>query len=342
MSCSNTVSISPFYIDDAYADSGNILAVDFFQCKSCHVPIPQYQPHIRTMPHITESHVLCVTCECAMSHMRWVTCDTKHMTECFVSHVNETSHMSHALCDTCECVTYETTHVTYEEVSLVTYEQVSHVTYECVTSRTTPHTTESCHIARVVKWPQLRGWRAACAWLRWACHAHRWAVRRRAAPHPSRYSAPHTALPLPAAPETRWVGHDAFICGTWRIHMWDMMHSCGTRRIHMWDKTHSYVGHDVFTCGTWCIHTWDMTHSYVQQDSCRTAPVSLLNAAHRTFTFRSACGTWGIHACDVTHLYVWRDSWICATRCTHRCDSSICVTWRIHMRGMAHLYVWHD
>ena len=73
------------------------------------------------------------------------------MTECFVSHVNETSHMSHVLCDTCECVTYETTHVTYEEVSLVTYEQVSHVTYECVTSRTTPHTTESCHIARVVK-----------------------------------------------------------------------------------------------------------------------------------------------------------------------------------------------
>ena len=37
-------------------------------------------------------------------------------------------------------------------------------------------------------------------------------------------------------------------------------HVCGTWRIHMWDMTHSRVRHDSFICVTWFIHVCDMAH----------------------------------------------------------------------------------
>ena len=35
------------------------------------------------------------------------------------------------------------------------------------------------------------------------------------------------------------------------------------RLIYTWDTKHSYVGHDSLICGTWLLHIWDMIHPHV-------------------------------------------------------------------------------
>jgi len=109
-------------------------------------------------------------------------------------------------------------------------------------------------------------------------------------------------IDAPATFVTR-VYHNASICVTWLIHMWDM--------------THWYVWHDSFICVTWLIHMWNMTHSYVWHDSFMcdmTHPC----ACHHS----SICVTWLVQTCDMTHSYAWHDSFICVTWLIHICHSS--------------------
>ena len=97
------------------------------------------------------------------------------------------------------------------------------------------------------------------------------------------------------------VWHDALICNTWRIHMWDMrsihMWDIG---IHMWDMIYLYVIHDVFTCETCYIHMWDigiqmwdMTHSYARH--------RYSHVRHDT----SRRDTWRIHMWDMRRTHMW-------------------------------------
>ena len=102
---------------------------------------------------------------------------------------------------------------------------------------------------------------------------------------------------LPACDEFHYlelpVWHDAFICTTWRIHMYYITHSyvwpesfiCVTRLIHMCDMTCSYVWHDSSVCVAWLIHVCAIIYSYAWLD----------------------LSWWGIcftDMCDMTHPYV--------------------------------------
>jgi len=72
-----------------------------------------------------------------------------------------------------------------------------------------------------------------------------------------------------------YLGPDSFMCGRdacTNMNTWNEAVSW----IHSRDMTHSYVWHDAFICWTWLIHMWDiihsclwgLTHSYVWRDSC--------------------------------------------------------------------------
>ena len=64
-----------------------------------------------------------------------------------------------------------------------------------------------------------------------------------------------------------YMEHDSLICETWLIHTWD-------RCMHIWNMTHSYAGHVPFIRGTWLIlwcHltlAWSMTLSWHSRVSC--------------------------------------------------------------------------
>ena len=128
----------------------------------------------------------------------------------------------------------------------------------------------------------------------------------------------------------------SFICWTWLVDMWEMIHS---RRpvssvvhslafayiifiewvIHIIDMTYLYVGRDSFTCETRHTTT-DMIDSYVRH-SCRPASsggapphicihtihwMSNSYAGHKSFI----CGTWLIH---MWHITLSHDLFICDT-----------------------------
>ena len=133
---------------------------------------------------------------------------------------------------------------------------------------------------------------------------------------------------LPACDEFHYlelpVWHDAFICTTWRIHMYYITHSyvwpesfiCVTRLIHMCDMTCSYVWHDSSPRVTGLIHMYDMTYRCFEFGAC-----------HRVF------------------IYVWHDSFVLDTT-NAQCDMTHpCVTWLTGAssleHGMAFSYMCH-
>ena len=56
------------------------------------------------------------------------------------------------------------------------------------------------------------------------------------------------------------VDHDSFLCVA-RHYAWAWHYTCVRHASFVCERTHSNMGHDSFICGTWLIHIWDMIHS---------------------------------------------------------------------------------
>jgi len=129
-----------------------------------------------------------------------------------------------------------------------------------------------------------------------SCHTHEWVYIMSESYTTYRWVMSHTWMSL-----YHIMGHDSFVCVTWRIDMWYMTHSYDLHvlwgahppenpsliYIILWGMTHLWLGHDSFVCGTWLIHmtflhderhihlkarrmhewSWDMTLQYEGHDS---------------------------------------------------------------------------
>jgi len=124
-----------------------------------------------------------------------------------------------------------------------------------------------------------------------------------------------------------YVSHDVFICVTWLIGTWDMIHAYGghdssTRLIwliHTFDKlmhtfhmTHPHVWHDSSTRVTWLIHTFDMTHP-TRNLLTRSVIIGFRVEGSRFCCDRGIGGphSWILDMCDTIHWYVSHDSIVC-------------------------------
>jgi len=169
--------------------------------------------------------------------------------------------------------------------------------------------------------------------------------------------------------------HDAFICVTWLIRMWDMTclyvwnvsFICVTSLIQMCDMTCSYVWHVSFICVTFLIHMCDMSYwcvchdvciwvswrcSYVMRHQSHGSKKSRFKSLQLPEFRMDLLNDWDQQKTseilmDVNVLFqslsVGRFSHVCDK--THSYvwhDSFICATWLIHMCDLTHSYVWHD
>ena len=88
-----------------------------------------------------------------------------------------------------------------------------------------------------------------------------------------------------------YVWHDAFICVTWRIHVYDMHLSYVV--VHMCDMGHSHMWHDAFMCVI-CWFIWMSHATYVWHECVWHDP--------------SMCVSWLIHTCDCITFHISQDA----------------------------------
>jgi len=124
------------------------------------------------------------------------------------------------------------------------------------------------------------------------------------------------------------VWHDAFICVTWLVHVYDLTQGSFirvTRLIHTCNMTPSYVWHASFICVTWFIHMYDVTYSYVWYDSfiC-DIPLPPLHLAH-VYTHTHI----HIHIQIYTYTYIY----------IHIGTSSICTHTDIYINTSIYTYI---
>ena len=160
---------------------------------------------------------------------------------------------------------------------LAYYFVMSHISINYV-----PHVNESFPTCEWVMSCRHRSWLSCptyeCVmshtWMSHILHFMEWVM----------FHIPH----MRPSPRVMPAGHDAFTCGTWLIHTWDMTHSGVQNDSFMretwliylaginngqasplvvrsiWEAScpQTYMGQDSFIFGTWLIHVWDMTHSF--------------------------------------------------------------------------------
>ena len=160
------------------------------------------------------------------------------------------------------------------------------------------------------------------------------------------------------------------MCGTWLIHVWDMMHlylwhdSCirMIRLSHMCETTlsrltHSTLSFDLLIWPTHPTRSFDslvrltpsfdslirLTHPTHPFDSLIYSSNSLIRLIHMCEMNRSKC--------DMTHSLVWHDASMCRTWCIYVCDMTHSCMWHeniirilqlIHMCDILRWYVCYD
>jgi len=103
-----------------------------------------------------------------------------------------------------------------------------------------------------------------------------------------------------------------YVCLTWPIHIWDMIHSC--------DVTHSYVWHDLFPGVTRLIYMGVMMNLYVWHNSYNA--VSLKNSAEGR-----CIASFSVLQCVAVFCRVYQ----CVLQCVAVCICDLTHTMQVHL-----------
>ena len=125
-----------------------------------------------------------------------------------------------------------------------------------------------------------------------------------------------------------WRGdHMFYTSGKYSFHAWNDSAICVTWRIHLYEMIHSYMWHDSSMCVTRLIHMRDTTLSYVWCWCHVMCATGLRASCIWPDAFINVIPL--IHVWGMPHSYVWQYSFIC-------------VTWLRHSFDMTQSYKWYD
>jgi len=107
----------------------------------------------------------------------------------------------------------------------------------------------------------------------------------------------------------------------------------------LWDMTFPLVGHDSLTCGTWFIHMWDMIHSHSRRPRVWMNHAPHVNESCLTYDWvisqdesRTTC-EW-----VMPHLYSERYMWM--SHVLHACEGVMSHIWLSNIAGWVTNNVW--